>query len=443
MSIQQIILKKQKGKALTGDEIKLLINGYVASKIPDYQMAAFLMAVYFQGMNYEEIYVLTREMIESGEKMSTDSIPGIKVDKHSTGGVGDKVSIVLAPLVAAAGVIVPMISGRALCHSGGTLDKLESIPGFKTNLSIQQSLKLLSKIGVVLVGQTDKLVPADKKIYALRDSTATVESIPLITASILSKKLVEGINALVIDLKVGKGAFFKKYEYALKLADSLISTSEKFDLKTTVLFTAMEQPLGKAIGNWLEIKEVIATLKGEGPEDLLTVTLALGAEMMIRAKIEKNVSDAINRLKIILESGAAYRKFLEIVKNQGGKIKYIENPDLYEKSKYHFTITSERSGYIKEIDALEMGILSMELGAGRKTINDKINHRAGLILNKKVGEFVNRNEPIVEIFTDINFSNVVLNDRISNAIKIAGGKVEKPNPILGYATNEGIFKWPY
>lgn len=442
MTAQKLIIKKQSGKELSKEEVQFLIKDYITGEIPDYQMAAFLMAVYFQGMSSKETYYFTEAMLDSGDKIDTSVIDGMKVDKHSTGGVGDKVSIILAPLVAAAGVRVPMISGRSLGHSGGTLDKLESIPGFKTNLTISECQKQLLKIGVVLVGQSKKLVPADKKLYALRDSTATIRSIPLITASILSKKLAEGIDALVIDVKVGKGAFFKNQSYALKLTDSLISISEQFNLKTSALFSAMDQPLGNAIGNWLEIKEAIDTLRGKGPEDLVAVTLALGAEMLIKAKISKNTSDAIEKLKQILNSGKAFNKFVEIVKHQGGKVKYIEKPELYYKSKYHYILKSDQSGYIKDINAFEIGLLAMDLGSGRKTMKDKIDYKAGIILLKKVGDYIERKEALAEIFTDIDISENVLEERFLNAVTISNREVQRPKPILGYATKEGVFKEP-
>ncbi len=443
MTTQSIIIRKQKGKELSQDEINYLINGFSSHSIPDYQMAAFLMAVYFQGMTYQETYYVTEAMLNSGEKIDTKDISGFKADKHSTGGVGDKVSLILAPLVAAAGVVVPMISGRGLGHSGGTLDKLESIPGFRTELSVRECLKQLNAIGVVLIGQTDYIVPADKKMYALRDSTATIRSVPLITGSILSKKLAEGIDALVIDLKVGKGAFFKNQAYAYKLADSLINISKQFGLQTSVVFTAMDQPLGKAVGNWLEVKESINTLRGEGPEDLLKVTLALGTEMLMKAKVEKNASEARNRLNNILESGKAYDKFIEIVKHQGGKLKFIEKPESYHNSKYHHTITSERGGYISNIDSMQIGLLAMELGAGRKTFSDDIDHKAGVVLSKKIGESVERNEPIVDIYTDKSFREAELERRILNAFHIASTSPMLVDPILGYATKEGISRWMY
>jgi len=443
MTTQEILQKKQSGKELTKSEIENLINGYVSGKVPDYQMSAFLMAVYFQGMSYDETFYLTEAMLNSGEKLDTSKITGAKIDKHSTGGVGDKVSIILAPLVASLGVTIPMISGRGLGHSGGTLDKLESIPGFQTNFKTNECLKLLEKTGVALIGQSENLVPADKKLYALRDSTSTVRSIPLITASILSKKLAEGIDSLVLDVKVGLGAFCKDKPYASKLTDSLISTGDKFTLNISALFTAMDQPLGKAIGNWLEIKESIETLKGEGPEDLTEVTLALGAEMLIHAKMDRNISSAIDKLKKTLHSGLAYKKFIEIVKKQGGKVKYIKNVNLYDKSSFKIAIPNERNGFVKSIDAFKLGTLAMELGAGRKTMEDEIDYKAGIVLHKKIGDYVERNETLADVFTDLNFSTDSIKERILDSIEITGNKVLKPNPILGYANKEGLFKWPY
>ncbi|HEX9652558.1 MAG TPA: thymidine phosphorylase, partial [bacterium] len=284
-----IIIKKREGEALSAEELQFLISGYVQDAIPDYQIAAFLMAVYFRNMAPAETATLTRIMRDSGAILDLSDIPGFKIDKHSTGGVGDKVSIILAPLVAAAGLVVPMISGRALAHTGGTLDKLEAIPGFRTNLSIPEIRSLLQKIGVAMVGQTADLAPADKKIYALRDATGTVHAIPLITASILSKKMAEGIDALVLDVKAGSGAIFETKEKAQELARMLVATASQFSLKTVAVITSMEQPLGNAIGNWLETREAIATLGGNGPADLVEVTLTLGAQMLVLGGVAANL----------------------------------------------------------------------------------------------------------------------------------------------------------
>ncbi|MFQ5823935.1 MAG: thymidine phosphorylase, partial [bacterium] len=314
----EIITKKRDGGELSSDELKFLIQGYVEGLIPDYQISAFLMAVYFQGMTFEETVTLTEIMRDSGTVLDLTSILGIKVDKHSTGGVGDKVSLILAPLVASAGLVVPMISGRALVHTGGTLDKLEAIPGFRTNLNLTELKKQLEKIGVALIGQSENLCPADQKIYALRDATATVQSIPLITASILSKKLAEGIDALVLDVKAGNGAIFIEKEKAWELARMLVKTANRFNLKSTALITSMEQPLGQAVGNWLETKEAIETLKGQGPADLIDLTLTLGAQMLVLGNCAHNIAQGKSLLLEKLNSGQAFEKFLKLVELQGG-----------------------------------------------------------------------------------------------------------------------------
>ncbi|MFQ5770389.1 MAG: thymidine phosphorylase, partial [bacterium] len=326
MNPVELITRKRDGDNLNSEELKYLITSYVAGKIPDYQIASFLMAVYFRGMTPEETAALTQIMRDSGAVLNLSEIHGFKVDKHSTGGVGDKVSLILAPLVASAGLVVPMISGRALAHTGGTLDKLESIPGFRTDIHVNKLKTQLEKIGVVMIGQTDALCPADKKIYALRDATGTVHAIPLITASILSKKMAESLDALVLDVKVGNGAIFKEREKAWELARMLVKTAEHFQLKTVALLTSMEQPLGNAVGNWLETKEAIETLKGEGPEDLVEITLILGAQMLVLANLATNLLAGKKLLQTKLENGAALEKFLQIVEMQGGDCAVIEHP---------------------------------------------------------------------------------------------------------------------
>ena len=442
MNALQIIAKKQAGNELSGSEIEYFITNYVSGHIPDYQMAALLMAIYYQEMSTEETYFLTRIMLESGAVLDNSSILQPKADKHSTGGVGDKVSVILAPLVACLGVSVPMISGRALGHSGGTLDKLESIPGFDVRLSVSDAIKKLRKNGLVFMAQTEELVPADRRIYALRDSTSTVRSVPLITASILSKKLAENIDALVLDVKIGKGAFFTRQEYALKLSDRLLAVSEKFGLKTSILFTDMDQPLGRSVGNWLEIKESLETMQGNGPSDLNDVTIALGAEMLVQTRIERHYDKAIRLVEQTLKSGAAYEKFLKVVKSQGGKVKYIERPSQYPTSRLVHGIKSERSGYVSSIDALKIGVLAMDVGAGRIMVNDQIDPKAGVFLNKKVGEYVERGEVLATVHTDMNIDVAALNARIWDAFQIVRRKVTAPDPVLGYAVKDGKCKWP-
>ncbi|MEE4311523.1 MAG: thymidine phosphorylase [candidate division KSB1 bacterium] len=439
MTAQEIIRRKQSGKELSKDELTYIIS----DKVPDYQLSAFLMAVYFQGMTYEETYHLTLAMLESGVRLDISSIDAFKADKHSTGGVGDKVSIILAPLLASAGIIVPMISGRGLGHSGGTLDKLESIPGFTTNLSLDECGEQLSKTGAILIGQTADLAPADRRVYALRDSTSTVRSIPLITASILSKKLAEDIDALVMDIKIGKGAFFSNQKYGLKLADSLIDTGARFGLKVSCLFTAMDQPLGNAVGNWLEIVESIEVLKGRGPKDLIEVVLALCSEVLVQSKTEKSLAEANKRLEDLLSSGRAYSSFIKIVSDQGGDIRFIEDTSLYPDSKRSYEVVSERNGFVSAIDGRQIGELSMHLGAGRATMSSEIDHKAGIVLHKKNGDKVKRGQVIAVVYTDADIADKDIQERLLKAVQISESQPEQDSLILAYATSGGVYKWPY
>lgn len=398
MNQVDLILKKRSGDALTAEELGFLIDGYVEGRIPDYQVSAFLMAVYFQGMTPIETATLTRWMRDSGTTLDLSPIRAFKADKHSTGGVGDKVSLVLAPLVASAGVIVPMISGRALGHTGGTLDKLEAIPGFRTDLSLPEIRRQLEEIGVAMVGQTEDLCPADKKIYALRDATATVNSIPLITASILSKKLAEGIDALVLDVKAGEGAIFAEKEKAWELARMLLATAEQFGLKASAVISNMEQPLGWAVGNWLETSEAIATLQGNGPADLRALTLALGAQMLVHGELVESHAHGMDLLKEKLDTGAALDKFLQIVQAQGGDPKVVENPETYPAAKFDLEIKSPTDGYLSEIHARALGALSMQLGAGRAAVESGVDYTSGVVLRKKVREKVAAGEVLAMAF---------------------------------------------
>jgi pyrimidine-nucleoside phosphorylase len=397
MTARDLIQKKRDGQTLTEGEISYFIRGYLDGAIPDYQMSALLMAIYFQGMSFDETVTLTRIMRDSGEVIDLSHLSGAKVDKHSTGGVGDKVSLILAPLVAAAGVYVPMISGRSLGHTGGTLDKLESIPGFKTQLSLDRFKKQVAAIGTCLIGQTEKICPADRRIYALRDATATVPSIPLICGSILSKKLAEGINALVLDIKVGNGAIFPDTTSAEELAGHLIRTAEAFNLRTTALLTDMSQPLGAAVGNWVEVREAIEVLRGVGPEDVRKVTLTLGALMLQLAGKVRTMESGLDRLQELLRNGAAWRKFIEIVKAQEGDISFVENPDNYPAPRYRREIKAETAGYLTAINAREIGQLCMRLGAGRCTMGDGIDYTAGIFIHKQVGNQVRMGEALATL----------------------------------------------
>jgi len=397
MTAREIILKKRDGKSLTESESNFFIHAYLRGEIADYQMSALLMAIYFQGMSFDETVTLTRIMRDSGEVVDFSHLPGLKVDKHSAGGVGDKVSLILAPLVAAAGVYVPMISGRSLGHTGGTLDKLESIPGFKTRLPLSRFKKQVEEIGACLIGQTDEICPADRRIYAMRDATATVQSIPLICGSILSKKLAEGSNALVLDVKVGNGAIFKDAETAEELATHLIRTATAFNLNTVALLTDMSQPLGVAAGNWVEVCESIDVLQGRGPEDTRKVTLALGAIMLQLAGKTQNLRSGMTQLGALLDDGTAWKKFLEIVRAQEGDTAFLENPEKYPVPKHRVEVQAEREGFIAAINAREIGRLSMLLGAGRKTVDDMVDYTAGMFIHKKIGARVQKGEPLMTL----------------------------------------------
>ncbi|CUS95838.1 thymidine phosphorylase [Candidatus Kryptobacter tengchongensis] len=437
----EIIRKKRDGKKLTKDEISLFINGYLNGTIPDYQMSAFLMAIYFQGMDFEETICLTEIMLNSGHVVDLSDISGIKVDKHSTGGVGDKVSLILAPIVASAGVPVPMISGRGLGHTGGTLDKLESIPGFKTNLSIEEYKKVISEIGVVMIGQTSEIAPADKKIYALRDVTATVESIPLISASIMSKKLAEGIDALVLDVKTGQGAFMSEYEKSLQLAQTLFTIGKNFGKKVIAFITDMNQPLGYAVGNWLEVVESVQCLRGLNVPDLMHLTYVLAGAMIMLGGKANSIEEGMKIAQKVVLSGEAYEKFIKLVEKQGGDVSYIENLEKYPLPKHSIEVKSIFDGYVYEIDALEVGIVSVMLGAGRTKVDDVIDPKAGIVLRKKVGDKVEAGEPLAIFYTDKDDVIKIAKERLSKAFKIKPEKPELPKLIKTIIDNEGIRDW--
>ncbi|MFZ2324613.1 MAG: thymidine phosphorylase [Ignavibacteriaceae bacterium] len=429
MNTIELIRKKRNKENLSKEEILYLINNYTKNKIPDYQFSAFLMTVYFNGMNKEETAALTQAMLYSGKMLNLNSIPGIKVDKHSTGGVGDKTSLILAPIVAAAGVKVPMISGRGLGHSGGTLDKLESIPGFRTSLTLSEYKNVLKKVGAVLIGQTKEIAPADKLIYALRDVTATVESIPLITGSIMSKKLAEGIDGLVFDVKTGNGAFMQKQEDAVELANSLIQTAKSFNKKVIGFVTDMNQPLGNYIGNWLEVYESIQVLRDGKKNDLTELSLILSGAMICLGKKSNSVEEGIETAIKILSSGKAYDKFLEIVKAQSGKTDFILHPEKYPKAKYKEIIKSTSAGFLSEVNTYELGMAAIDLGAGRKTKDDIIDPKAGIIFNYKIGDKINKGVTVAELYSDSKMGIDAAKKRISTTIKISKTKPQKPKLI--------------
>ncbi|MDI6402120.1 thymidine phosphorylase [Balneolaceae bacterium ANBcel3] len=437
-NIASLIRKKRDRETLKEDELRYIIRAYSRDEIPDYQMSAFLMAVFLNGMSDEETAILTEEMLCSGEVVDLSSIPGTKVDKHSTGGVGDKTSLILAPMVAACGVPVPMISGRGLGHSGGTLDKLESIPGFSVNLDLNQYKQVLKKHNVVLIGQTEEIAPADKRMYALRDVTATVESIPLITGSIMSKKLAEGIDALVLDVKYGKGAFMKEASRAMELAKRLISVGESFGKQTVAYLTSMEEPLGNYIGNWHEVFESIQALQGEGPQDLMEVTELLAGTMIFLGGKADSVEAGIEQARESIRDGRAMQKFLDIVEEQGGDTEVIRNPETYPEASVQWDVTAQDEGYIHTLDAYSLGVAAVELGAGRMRKEDTIDPQAGLVLQKKIGAYVQKGETIVRCFSNNKQATDNADKKIRQAIEIKASEPEKTTLISHKITKEGV-----
>ena len=388
MRTVDLIERKRNGEELGPEEITSLVEGYTAGQVPDYQMSAFLMAVFFQGMSDKEVSALTDCMLRSGERIDLSSVPGAKVDKHSTGGVGDKTSLIAAPLAASVGVVVPMISGRALGHTGGTLDKLESIPGFRTDISIEDARAQLSSIGLCFMGQSAQLAPADGKLYALRDVTGTVPSIPLIASSIMSKKLAAGLDGLVLDVKVGSGAFMKKQVDARRLAQLMVAIGRRMDKRVQALITDMNQPLGYAVGNALEVMEASQTLQNVGPTDLTRLSLELAARMIYLAKITKTLDEARDLSQRRLLDGSGYRKFREVIQAQGGNPQVLDKFELLPNATGAREIASPRAGFISAINAEDIGRATALIGAGRPTKEDTVDPAVGVILEIKVGEKV-------------------------------------------------------
>jgi len=397
MNVYELIRRKRDREALSREDIESLVAGYTAKSVPDYQMAAWLMAVFCRGMNPDETAALTRAMMNSGRVLDLSGVSGPKIDKHSTGGVGDKVSLILAPLVASCGVAVPMVSGRSLGHTGGTLDKLEAIPGFRTSLSPADFEEQLGKVGVCIIGQSEELCPADKRIYSLRDVTATVDSIPLIAASIMSKKLAEGIDGLVLDVKTGTGAFMSRLADARTLARTMLRIGRKTGKKVTAIITGMWEPLGTTVGNAVEVIETIEALKGSWRIDLEEVTLALAEEMLVLAGRAGGYAQARRLLLRSLNSGKALGKFRELVAAQGGNPKVIDDYTLFPQPAYTQEIKAKATGYVKAIDALQVGLLGNQLGAGRMKLGDKLDHAAGFVFRRTVGDRVEPGDVMVEV----------------------------------------------
>jgi pyrimidine-nucleoside phosphorylase len=421
--MEDIIIAKRDKKALSREEIHFFIKGYVEGKIPDYQVSALLMAIVLNDMNEQEISDLTEEMRTSGDIWDLSEIPGLKVDKHSTGGVGDKVTLILGPMIASCGAKLAKMSGRGLGHTGGTIDKMESIPGMKAFLSKEDFIKQVNNIGIAVISQDDKLVPADKKLYALRDVTGTVQSIPLIASSIMSKKLATGTDCILLDVKYGDGAFMKTIESANELAKCMVKIGKSLNKDVRAEITDMNQPLGKAVGNILEIKECIETLHGRGPEDLKEICLSSGSILLEQAKLFKNRNEARKALEENIKNGKAYKKFREFVIAQGGDVEYCDHPEKFDVAKNLIQIYSKSTGYIKSIKALDIGIASMKLGGGREKLGDTIDMAAGIILNKKVGDKIEKDELLCTLHTNKeNVDNIV--KMVENAFKIVNEKVD-------------------
>jgi pyrimidine-nucleoside phosphorylase/thymidine phosphorylase len=392
-----VIQRKRDGRALSPDEIRFFVEGYTRGAIPDYQAAALAMAIFFQGMSAEETLTLTESMMRTGEVLDLSDVPGTKVDKHSTGGVGDKTSLILGPLAAACGVSVPMISGRGLAHTGGTLDKLESIPGFRVGLSLKEFRGVLTRCGLSFIGQTPEIAPTDRKLYALRDVTATVESRPLIAASIMSKKMAEGIDALVLDVKTGDGAFMKKEEDARALAETMLTIGRGMGKRVAALITDMEQPLGRTVGNALEVVESVETLKGRGPRDLEALSVELAAWMVHLGGASADLEAARHRVRAALASGAGLRKLQEVVEVQGGDPRIVDDPGLLPRAAGTVPVPAPADGRVAAIACRAVGHAAMLLGAGRETVDSRIDAAVGMVIEKKVGDLVVQGEPLATL----------------------------------------------
>ena len=425
MRMYDLILKKKQGKELNTEEINWMIKEFTEGRIPDYQMSAMTMAICFQGMDKRETFDLTMAMRDSGDVLDLSRIDGIKVDKHSTGGVGDKVSLVLTPIVASLGVPVAKMSGRGLGHTGGTIDKLESFSGFSTEISEEKFIDSVNTIGIAIAGQTANLAPADKKLYALRDVTATVDQMSLIASSIMSKKLAPGADAIVLDVKTGNGAFMQKEEDAIALAKAMVDIGNRAGKQTVAVITDMDEPLGNAVGNALEIKEVIDALHGDGPEDLMEVVYALGTQMLLLAKRAEDEEIARNLITESIQERKALKKFAEFIENQGGNREEILHPDMLPKARYVITVLAEEEGCIERILAQDIGIACMTLGGGRENKESTIDHGVGIILTKKISDTVKKGETLALIHANSKEKAVLASGLVKNAYQIAKEPAKK------------------
>ena len=442
MTVYEIIMKKRDGLPLTQSEIEFMIGGYSQERIPEYQMAAFLMAIFIRGMNDEEVTALTQAMLHSGDQIDLSAIGKFTVDKHSTGGVGDKVSLILAPLVAALGVPVPMMSGRGLGHTGGTLDKLESIPGFRTDLSEKRFIKQVKEIGLAIIGQTAALAPADKKMYALRDVTATVESIPLIAGSIMSKKLAAGPQGMVFDVKTGIGAFMRTMEQAEQMASTLVQIALRSGRKAVALITDMNQPLGLYAGNSLEIEETVYCLRGRGPEDLMTVTLELAGWMLFFGGKAPDPARGRKMAEETWRSGRGLEKFKEMVAAQNGDTGYVDDPSRFPKASRLIPITAPGSGYLHHLNAFELGLATVALGAGRETTDSPIDHSAGIVFNRKVGARVEAGETVFTIHTNRQGNLSEIESRCRRTLEIKDFPCQANPVIYKVIDSAGVRDYP-
>ncbi len=431
MRMYDLILKKRNGGELSGDEIRFMVKGYVAGEIPDYQMSAMMMAVYFQGMSKEETLALTMEMAHSGELLDLSGIHGIKVDKHSTGGVGDKTSLALAPMVASCGIPVAKMSGRGLGHTGGTIDKLESFEGFCTAMDTKQFKEQVNRIGIAIMGQTASLAPADKLLYALRDVTATVDNMSLIASSIMSKKLAAGADAIVLDVKTGSGAFMKKEADAFALAEEMVAIGKGAGRKTVGIITNMDEPLGYAVGNSLEVIEAIETLKGNGPKDFLTLCLTLGSHMVVKGGKAETLKEAEEMLKEAISCGRALEKLAEFIEAQGGSREWVYDTSHLKKAEYKEEILSVEEGYVSRIICNEIGMCSLMLGGGRETKESVIDLSVGLVLHKKTGDPVKKGESLATMYGNDKAKMLAAKERFLKAYSFSVHKVEKPLMIKG------------
>lgn len=429
MRMYDLIMKKRNGGTLSRDEIFFMIEGYTKGNIPDYQMSAMMMAIYFNGMNEKETAALTMAMAESGDQLDLSGIQGIKVDKHSTGGVGDKTSLALTPMVSACGVKIAKMSGRGLGHTGGTIDKLESFQGFSTSLSEEAFIDQVNRIGISIIGQTKNLAPADKKLYALRDVTATVDNMSLIASSIMSKKLAAGADAIVLDVKTGSGAFMKEEADAMLLAGEMMTIGKNAGRKMMAVISDMDQPLGNAVGNALEVKEAIETLKGHGPADFTELCMTLGSCMLMVAEIAENEQQAREMLKEAVDSGKALDKLAELVEAQGGNKRMVYETDLLPKASSITPLLSEKDGYVEKIQCDEVGICSLILGGGRETKESAIDLSVGIVLTKKVGSHVKAGEPLAYIHSNEEAKRLACEERLRKAFHI-GDKVKKEGAII-------------